>query len=50
MDWKEYKKENGVKLIYKKFPEFHLKKGDISNPTLKVDGRENFLSIKIFTF
>ena len=23
MDWKEYKKENGVKLIYKKFPEFH---------------------------
>jgi hypothetical protein len=27
-----------------------LKKGDISNPTLKVDGRENFLSIKIFTF
>jgi predicted Zn-dependent peptidase len=23
MDWYEYKKENGVKLIYKRFPEFH---------------------------
>lgn len=23
MDWKEYEKENGIKVIYKKFPEFH---------------------------